>query len=81
MTESATAMLTGQSKNGKENVYVLYLIPRNTTQTQVIFFKHEGELDTAILRAKKYCELTPNKFIRVTPFITNLEEQEKKFTV
>lgn len=58
--------------------YVLYFIQGNTHQMKQKNFVHTGNRRSAIARGKRHCEQMSYRFIRVEPFFSNLEEDERR---
>lgn len=60
------------------NLYTLFFHRGGTHHVHIKMFFHSGLFRDVIERAKKHCDLMNFRFIRVTPFISDLVEDEKK---
>lgn len=63
---------------GDEKLFTLYyrqgMNPHPVTKT----FKFTGDFRAAIQRAKSHCELMNLRFVHVTPFMADLDADEKR---
>lgn len=62
------------------NLYVLYYIQGGNPHHQTENFFYDGGFKGAIARAHSYCDKTTKRFIKVTPFLTDLDHREKQIT-
>lgn len=63
----------------RERHYILYFMHKSgraIPETKIFPFK--GSLDQAVVRGRDHCEIMNYKFLRVRPFIVDLEDQEEK---
>ena len=61
----------------KERYYILYYhFPHSKIESKV--FGHSGNLTSAIIRGRDHCEVMNYRFIKVRPFIVNLDDQERR---
>ncbi len=58
--------------------YCLYYIQGSNHQVKQKNFVGTGGLGVAITRGKRHCETMSYRFIRVQPFFSNLEADEKR---
>lgn len=61
-----------------ETLHVLFYIHGNSRHIQNVNFSFNGTFKEAIARGRQFCERMGWKFIKVEPFLTNLEEREKR---
>ena len=64
-----------------DQLMVLYYRHGNNPRTQDMFFIWPGEFKKAIDRGRQFCERMSWKFISVRPFLSNLEDIEKRNTI
>lgn len=68
-----------QSKSAPlETLHILYYRHGNNPHTQSINFTFDDDFKQAIARGRTFCERMGWKFIKVEPFLTNLEDREKR---
>lgn len=60
-----------------QDVYVLRYVERSS-HLAVKFFKMEGDFRSVIERGKSYCEQMRYRFLRVEPFLSNLQDDINK---
>lgn len=74
-----TETKTPPSKNGSPKdgaiVWTLYYI-RGGPHTQTTHFMLNGDLRAAYARAKRHCEVMNYRFVRVEPFLIDLDSAE-----
>jgi hypothetical protein len=58
-------------------LYILYYRTGNNPHAMVKHFKFNGDLRGAMDRARRHCETTNLRFVRVEPFLHTLDEEEK----
>jgi hypothetical protein len=58
-------------------VFILHHTGGKNPHAMAKFFK-ASDLQSAITRGKRYCENLRLRFIRVDPFLTDLDEEEKR---
>lgn len=61
-----------------ERLHVLFYIHGNSRHIQNVNFIFHGSFKEAIARGRQFCERMGWKFIKVEPFLTNLEDREKR---
>jgi len=59
-------------------MYVLYYREGQNPHPQMKYFELKGDFRTVISRVKRHCELMNMRFINVRPFLSNLEEDERR---
>lgn len=62
---------------GTAPLYQLFHRQGSHPGTLIKYFHHRGEFRSVIQRAQKHCELTNLRFIKVTPFLSDLDAEEK----
>lgn len=70
----AQALIAPQEK---KNLYTLFYRSGSNPHPQVKNFFCEGTIREVIDRAKKHCEIIACRFVRVQPFISNLNADER----
>jgi hypothetical protein len=61
-----------------EQIHILFYIHGNSRHIQNINFVYRRSFKEAIARGRQFCERMGWKFIKVEPFLTNLEDREKR---
>lgn len=74
----ALPALTPEEVASPELTYVLYYRSGNNPSPMQKFFLFKGDLQKAIRRGQHHCEVLGTRFISVRPFITSLENEEKR---
>lgn len=59
-------------------MYVLYYREGQNPHPQMKYFNLKGEFRNVINRVKRHCELMHMRFINVRPFLSDLQEDEKR---
>jgi len=59
-------------------MYVLYYREGQNPHPQMKYFELKGEFRQVISRVKRHCELMNMRFINVRPFLSNLEDDERR---
>lgn len=59
-------------------MFTLYYLKGNNHQTAHMNFPFKGNFREAIQRGRNYCAQMNLRFISVRPFITDLDEEEKR---
>lgn len=65
-------------ESGEPRTWTLYYRYGNVPQMTKSFY-FEGDLQSAIIRARKHCDIINVKFICVRPLLVDLDFQEKAF--
>jgi hypothetical protein len=60
--------------------FVLYYLHGGNAHVKQKNFNHNGTKESAITRGKSHCEVMGYRFIRVEPFFSNLDSDEKRHT-
>ena len=62
-----------------DDLYILQYIQRAAAgHIQTKYFKARGDFKDIVARAKFYCENVGVRFVYCRPFLSNLDEEEKK---
>lgn len=59
-------------------MYVLYYREGQNPHPQTKYFNLKGEFRQVIARVKRHCELMHMRFINVRPFLSNLDDDERR---
>jgi hypothetical protein len=62
------------------NVYILFYRTGMNPRPQEKYFEKEGDLQSAVVHAKRYCEILNYRFVHVQKFISDLGDEVKKYT-
>jgi len=57
------------------NLYVMYYRHGMNPQLNKVF-RHNGDMASAVLRARKHCEIMGYRYIFLRPFIIDIESEE-----
>lgn len=62
------------------HVYILFFRTGMNPRPQEKYFERQGNLQSAVAYAKRYCELLNYRFVHVQKFISDFDDDIKKFT-
>lgn len=61
-------------------LFILYYVQGRNVHHQSENFFHDGDLRSAIKRSQEYCTNTGKRWLRTSPFLTDLDIQERRIT-
>ena len=77
---SDSIQVPGVPGNGdKPTLYVLYFRQGRNPHPMVKYFFFKGNIKEAMTRTQNHCETMGVKFLRVEPFLSNLDAEEKAY--
>lgn len=61
-----------------DTLHTLYYLHSNNPRSQSINFQYNGSFKEAINRGRTFCEKMGWRFLKVEPFLTDLDDREKR---
>lgn len=70
--------LPDEAKAAKKNLFILQYRQKSNPHPLFKYFGHAGDFRSAIQRGKRHCDETGLVFIMVKPFMSDLDDDERK---